>query len=103
MTCCVHVWIRTQALTFARPKLRKDPGAGWSRGTQDIKLPREGWTNLKLQCFHFPIVKFVGKERTAMDSIGKCNMSVLHITIYHCLPILRAFVLSFCHSHVART
>ena len=25
---------RTQALTFARPKLRKDPGAGWSRGTQ---------------------------------------------------------------------
>jgi hypothetical protein len=24
----------TQALTFARPQLRKDPGAGWSRGSQ---------------------------------------------------------------------
>ena len=31
---------RTQALTFAHPPLRKDPGALWSRGTRIIQLPR---------------------------------------------------------------
>ena len=33
---------RTQALTFAHPPLRKDPGALWSRGTRIIQLPRGG-------------------------------------------------------------
>ena len=48
-----HFQPRTQALTFARPQLRKDPGAGWSRGSQDIKLPREGWTNLNYNASTF--------------------------------------------------
>ena len=41
---------RTQALTFPLPPpLRKDPGALWSRGSQNIELLREGRTNHKLK------------------------------------------------------
>ena len=52
--------------SYLRPALRRDPGARWSRGSQDIKLLREGWTNLNLQCFHFSIIIFICKERTKL-------------------------------------
>jgi hypothetical protein len=44
---------RTQAITFAHPLLRKYRGAGWSRGSQDIELPREERTNLNYNASTF--------------------------------------------------